>query len=177
MCPICTKEADKTVLKNWAKTIMAHVCDELLNKDNTIHPKFLTLIGKTPQTLSNRDLICAYFSIANQYMIKKMIASETARNITVNVFDAFVIFINQYPAWVKDVLKDRTLSVKPSYLDRQAHAPLEERNFDVQLGIGAAMLGLFALGGFAAYSAYPSRQHHAIDDEPEHPTCPDWRHA
>lgn len=174
--PIFTKEADKAIIKKWAKTIMARVCRELLDDHNKINPDFLTLIGKTPQTLSSRDLVCAYFSIANQYMIKKMIASEEARSIMVDVFDAFMTYINQYPGWVEEVLRDRMLPVKPSYLDETSNIPVADANFDLHLGIGAALFGLFALGGFAAYEAYQSRQNRSNDDEPDRPGYPDWRH-
>lgn len=155
--PVFIKESDKTVIKNWAKRIMASICSELLDEKNNISPELLELVAKTPDTLSSRNLICAYFSMANQYMIKRMLASDDAKVINNDVMQTFTVYMNQYSKWVDDVLKERLLTVKPSYLD-DISSVSDEVNLSLAFGFGGALLGLFVLGGAAAYSAYQNNK-------------------
>lgn len=164
--PVFIKESDKSIVRNWAKRIIARISAELLDEKNNIEPELLTLLAKTPETLSSRDLICAYFSIANQYMIRHMMESDDSKIINNNVMKTFMQFMNQYPKWVEDVLKERLLTVKPSYLDDISCIP-EEINLGLAFGLGGTIFGLFVLGGAAAYSAYQNNKNK--NNEAPHP--------
>jgi ribosomal protein S17E len=172
--PLFTKSTDMAAIKSWATSIIKKASEELLTDNNTIKQEVLDLVGHTDKTLTCHNLLCAYFSIASQYIINLLYHSSYADKIMADVFQAFIEYMNKYPIWVDEIIKDRVVSKReePSFWTDDEYTL--ERNLT-----GAAALGLLFFGGMgiglAAYSASQERKNK--DSEQQHsenkPTS-DW---
>lgn len=172
--PQFTRSDDMAAIKNWANAIIRKACQELLTEKNVIKPEVLELVGHTEASLTSHNLICAYFSIASQYMINLLYKSDYATKIMADVFQAFIEYMNKYPSWVDDILKDRLISKPPapSFWADDDYSTMRQLS-------GAAALGVLFFGGVGL--AYAMSQDKNKKDEPEEEqtyensyTEPDW---
>lgn len=170
-----TREIDREKIIIWAKNIIAKSCNELLCPDNTIQPELLTLVKRTENNLSTRDLICAYFGTLNLYIILRLQKPGNANSIKQSVYDAFTAFINQFPQWVEAVLKDRLLGNVDCYTQpNQDDAILSNKQLltagSIALGLFGALLGtgLLIHKALSDIEGYDSENENSSESEEEY---------
>tara|TARA_R110000868_G_scaffold53661_4_gene168112 strand:+ start:383 stop:1063 length:681 start_codon:yes stop_codon:yes gene_type:complete len=141
------RQADANKVKTWAEVIIRHACKELLTDTHRIKPDLAKLIQNRPDALSARDIICGYVSTVIQNIIVSLSASAENKHLQNNrVFEAFTLFVNDYPKWVNDVLNP--------------HRHLKKAGIAAATGLGIVFFGSLAY----AYVSYQDGQNNNNDN-------------
>ena len=187
--PAFTKNIDNAKLEVRSKTIIVNACNEFLTDTNNIKPDFLELIQQTPESLTSHQLLCAYFSLVQQYFSKalseKLAAmtgkEETKKTETEQIYQTFNAYVNDYAGWVTEVLDDRlktpnlAYEISPVILKEESERKKKEDendHFYRDLAIGAGILGAFGIfgAGYLTYELYQNRnKNSASTDQPSLP--------
>lgn len=97
-------EAHAENIKRWAKRMLFHAEQQLLDKHKNIRPEILALLGENNQKMTGRDLLCAFFAANCQTIIVNISQCRDMQMINPNVFRAFTILTNKYSEWVDEVV-------------------------------------------------------------------------